>query len=80
MRPRSFFGKGKMILCYADKAAKNNDFDWTISQVWDKGKPIVNDFFRDVHKEIGHHLAGTDLVIMDGCVAHCHSILRCTKA
>lgn len=72
VRLRGYFGKGKIVLCHADKAAKNNNFDRTVCQVWDKGKSIVSGIYRDVQNELDQHLPTTGLVVMDGCSLPLH--------
>ena len=68
VRLRGHFGKGKIILCHAEKAAKSrNEMDTAECQVWENGKLTVSGIFRQVQNQLKEHMPTTGLVVMDDC-------------
>jgi ABC-type dipeptide/oligopeptide/nickel transport system ATPase subunit len=67
VRLRKRFGKGKIILCHAEKTAKNNDSDTVKCQVWENGKLALSGSFQKVQDQLEEHMPTTSLIVMDGC-------------
>jgi hypothetical protein len=67
VRLRNHFGKGKIILCHAQKAAKSNELDSVQCRVWENGKLALSGRFRAVQDQLNAHLPTTILIVMDGC-------------
>jgi hypothetical protein len=66
VRLRSHFGKGKILLCHAEKSDKGNELG-AVCEVWENGISVVSGRYLTVENQIDAHMPTTVLVVMDGC-------------